>query len=71
MKREPQALANTQDIRAAHNPLFFNNLKYNKGHGYSLRADQIDRFADDNHFPPSNEAHAIAEHRPAIAPGAD
>ena len=71
MKREPQAPANSRHIRAAYKPLIFKNSEYNYGHGYSLRVDQFCRFARDNHFPQSNEAHAIAEHRPAIAPGAD
>lgn len=71
MKREPKAPANRRDVRATYKPLIFKNSEYNNGHGYSLRVDQFGRFARNNHFSLSNEAYAIAEHRPAIAPGAD
>ena len=69
--REPQASTNLLGIRARHNSLFFNNLAYNYSHDCRQLYDQFSRFARDSHFPLSNELHAIAEHRPALMPGAD
>lgn len=71
MKREPQASTKTRNVRATHNSLFFNNSAYNDCRGCSLPAGLFGRFARNNHFPLSNELHAIAEHRPAHVPGAD
>ncbi len=71
MKREPQATNKIREVRATHNPLFFNNSAYNGRHGCSLPAGLSGRFARYNQFPLSNELHAIAEHRPARVPGAD